>query len=61
MIQITDRELAVYQMHKNHYTKNEIAKGLKITEESVEWILHNNSYHLRKLAEMDEGNERGVI
>ena len=61
MTEITDRELAVYQMHKNHYTKIEIGKALGISDESVEWCLDKNSYHLRKLAAMDDRHEKGVI
>ena len=60
-MKITDRELAVCQMHKNRYTRIEIADALKISDETVDWILNKNSYHLRKLAEMDDGCEKGVI
>jgi len=60
-VKITDRELAVYQMHKNHYTRVEIADALKISDETVDWILNKNSFHPRKLAEMDEENEKGAI
>jgi len=60
-MKITDRELAVYQMHKNRYSRIEIADALKISDEAVDYCLEKNRFHLRKLADMDEHNEKGVI
>jgi Response regulator containing a CheY-like receiver domain and an HTH DNA-binding domain len=39
MVQITDRELAVFQMHNNCYSRNEIAKVLGISNQTVEYCL----------------------
>jgi len=61
MVKITDCELAVYQMHKNRYNKIEISNALGISDEAVEWCLEKNTHHLRKLAEMDDGHEKGII
>lgn len=61
MVQITDKELAVYQMHRNGFNKIEIADALKISDERVEIIFRKNAHHPRKLADMDRGNKRGVI
>lgn len=61
MVQITDRELAVFQMHNNCYSRNEIAKALGISNQTVEYCLEKNKKYLRKLSEMDAHDERGVI
>lgn len=42
MVQITDRELAVFQMHNNCYSRNEIAKVLGISNQTVEYCLEKN-------------------
>lgn len=61
MTKITDRELAVYQMHNNRYSKVEIADALKISDEAVEWCLEKNKKHPLRLENMDLHNQRGVI
>ncbi|HCD07676.1 MAG TPA: hypothetical protein DEQ50_05330 [Lactobacillus sp.] len=61
MVQITDRELAVFQMHNNRYSRNEIAKALGISNQTVEYCLEKNKKYFSKLFEMDAHGERGVI